>query len=188
MQSGILSPDLLWRNLIPVVMAGVNGIYGLITSIILIASITGPTNNGYNTYSLYTGCAHLAAGLCCGLSGLGSGICIGIGTSSKRIVLKTNSNDANDTYLYLSGVAGECSVMTCGAFDWSIKKAQMMLMRGRGKPGFAMPRSRNKKTEGGGDKIFVCMVLVQVFAGNIALYGMIASILLSQQQFYCESQ
>lgn len=27
---------------------------------------------------LFIGCTHLAAGLCCGLSGLGSGMCIGI--------------------------------------------------------------------------------------------------------------
>jgi hypothetical protein len=27
---------------------------------------------------MYTGCAHLAAGLCCGFSGLGSGMAIGI--------------------------------------------------------------------------------------------------------------
>lgn len=32
---------------------------------------------GVNQYSLYTGFAHLAAGLCTGLSGLASGICIG---------------------------------------------------------------------------------------------------------------
>ena len=76
--SGISSPDLLWRNLIPVVMAGVNGIYGLITSIILIGSIVPPGGDGLNVYSLHNGFAHLAAGLCCGLSGLGSGLAIGL--------------------------------------------------------------------------------------------------------------
>lgn len=29
-------------------------------------------------YSLYTGFAHLAAGLCCGLSAMAAGLCIGI--------------------------------------------------------------------------------------------------------------
>lgn len=29
-------------------------------------------------YSLFSGFAHLAAGLCCGLSGLAAGMCIGI--------------------------------------------------------------------------------------------------------------
>jgi len=78
MQSGLNSPDLVWRNLIPVVMAGVNRTYGLITSIILLSNIVAPDGNCYKTYSLYTGAAHLAAGLICGLSGLSSGMCIGI--------------------------------------------------------------------------------------------------------------
>uniref|UniRef100_A0A6S8XSD0 V-type proton ATPase proteolipid subunit n=1 Tax=Ditylum brightwellii TaxID=49249 RepID=A0A6S8XSD0_9STRA len=141
MQSGIRSPELIWRNLIPVVMAGVNGIYGLITSIILVGAISSPGNGGANTYSLYTGAAHLMAGACCGLSGLGSGVCIGI--------------------------AGDAAVQACGIYDWECKK----------------PGGRGKK--GGGDKLFVSMVLIQVFAGNIALYGLIASILLSQQVYYC---
>jgi len=156
MQSGIRSPDLIWRNLIPVVMAGVNGIYGLITSIILISNFASPDLNGYNSYSLYTGTAHLAAGLVCGLSGLGSGLCI--------------------------GVAGDASVHACGTWDFSMKQV-------RGGKGFGrrMGGGMDKKKQGGGDKIFVAMVLIQVFAGNIALYGLIASILLSQQTVYCNN-
>ena len=100
MKSGIHSPELIWRNLIPVVMAGVNGIYGLITSIIIISAIRAPIQtaadaNGYNThynaYSMYTGCAHLAAGLCCGLSGLGSGMAIG--AAGKSFVLASGFYD-----------------------------------------------------------------------------------------------
>jgi V-type H+-transporting ATPase 16kDa proteolipid subunit len=154
MQSGIKSPELVWRNLIPIVMAGVNGIYGLITSIVILGSISGPGNGGVNRYSLYTGCAHFAAGLCCGLSGLGSGACI--------------------------GVAGDAAIMACGAFDVQAKQAiggRKGKMPGRG--------GGNKDKAGGGEKLFVAMVLVQVFAGNIALYGLIASIILSQQVFFC---
>merc|ERR1712183_1080653 len=40
-------------------------------------SISKP-NDGVNVYSLYSGFAHLAAGLCCGLSGLAAGMAIGI--------------------------------------------------------------------------------------------------------------
>lgn len=152
MQSGIQSPDLVWRNLIPIVMAGVNGIYGLITSIVVHGSIAAPGDGGYNRYSLYTGAAHLAAGLCCGLSGLGSGACI--------------------------GVAGDAAIMACGTFDVDSKRS--LGRRSRfGRPG------GDKKKSGGGDKLFVSMVLVQVFAGNIALYGLIASIILSQQVYLC---
>ena len=151
MQSGIRSPELVWRNLIPIVMAGVNGIYGLITSIVILGSISSPADDGENRYSLYTGCAHLAAGVCCGLSGLGSGACIGI--------------------------AGDSAIMACGAYDVASKSS---IGRKRGARG-----GDGKKKSGGGEKLFVSMVLVQVFAGNIALYGLIASIILSQQVFYC---
>ena len=155
MWSGITAPELLWRNLIPVVMAGVNGIYGLITSIIIISNIRGPMAGGYYSYSMYTGCAHLAAGLCCGFSGLGSGMAIGI--------------------------AGNAAVHACGAYE------------SEGKPkaladgGFSRGRV-DKKKAGGGDKLFIGMVLIQVFAGNVALYGLIASILISQQNYYCGQQ
>ena len=44
---------------------------------IIQGSIEAP-QNGYSVYSLYTGFAHLAAGLCCGLSGMAAGMAIGI--------------------------------------------------------------------------------------------------------------
>ena len=77
MAMGIRSPELLMKNIIPVVMAGVLGIYGLIVAVIIQGSIVSP-QNGLSQYSLYTGFAHLAAGLCCGLSGLAAGMAIGI--------------------------------------------------------------------------------------------------------------
>jgi V-type H+-transporting ATPase proteolipid subunit len=72
-----MNPGLVMRNIIPVVMAGVLGIYGLIVAVIIQGSILSP-QNGLSQYSLYTGFAHLAAGLCCGLSGLAAGMAIGI--------------------------------------------------------------------------------------------------------------
>ena len=74
---GVMNPGLVMRNIIPVVMAGVLGIYGLIVAVIIQGSILSP-QNGLSQYSLYTGFAHLAAGLCCGLSGLAAGMAIGI--------------------------------------------------------------------------------------------------------------
>eukprot|EP00752_Nemacystus_decipiens_P010940 g9722.t1 len=74
---GVMHPQLVMRNIIPVVMAGVLGIYGLIVSVILLGSITAP-QNGTTVYSAYTGFAHLAAGMSCGLSGLAAGMAIGI--------------------------------------------------------------------------------------------------------------
>ena len=74
---GVMNPGLVMRNIIPVVMAGVLGIYGLIVAVIIQGSIVAP-QEGLSQYSLYTGFAHLAAGLCCGLSGLAAGMAIGI--------------------------------------------------------------------------------------------------------------
>ena len=54
------------------------GIYGLIVGVIIGQSITRPSNDRENSYSTYSGLAHLCAGLCCGISGLAAGLCIGI--------------------------------------------------------------------------------------------------------------
>jgi V-type H+-transporting ATPase proteolipid subunit len=76
---GVMHPDLVMRNMIPVVMAGVLGIYGLIVAVILNGKMDA------KTYGLFDGYAHLAAGLSCGLSGLGAGMAIGIvGDSGTR--------------------------------------------------------------------------------------------------------
>ena len=72
MSMGVLKPDKIIKSVIPVIMAGILGIYGLIVAVILNQRIGGNQN-----YKL--GYAHLASGLCCGLSSLGAGIAIGIG-------------------------------------------------------------------------------------------------------------
>jgi ATP synthase proteolipid subunit len=74
MAMGIRSPELLMKNIIPVVMAGVLGIYGLIVAVILNGKFTIPEASGFATYSQYNGFAHLASGLCVGLCSLASGL------------------------------------------------------------------------------------------------------------------
>ena len=69
---GVLKPDKIIKSVIPVIMAGILGIYGLIVAVILNQKI----GNEYTYKSAYS---HLASGLCCGLSSLGAGIAIGIG-------------------------------------------------------------------------------------------------------------
>ena len=70
----IMNPAGVMRNIIPVVMAGVIGIYGLIVSVILLNKVNPPSKG----YTEYQGFRDLAAGLCCCLCGLASGIAIGI--------------------------------------------------------------------------------------------------------------
>jgi len=69
---GVMNPQLVMRNMIPVVMAGVLGIYGLIISVIIVGLISS------TSYSEYKGFAHFASGLSVGLSALGAGMAIGI--------------------------------------------------------------------------------------------------------------
>lgn len=74
---GVMKPNLVMRNIIPVIMAGVLGIYGLIVAVILNGAITQPSNNE-TKFSSFSGYAFLAAGLCCGISGLAAGMSIGV--------------------------------------------------------------------------------------------------------------
>ena len=69
---GVMKPELVMRNVIPVVMAGIIGIYGLIVGVILIQALQK------TEYPLFNGFAHLASGLSCGLSGLAAGMSIGV--------------------------------------------------------------------------------------------------------------
>ncbi|XP_065313036.1 V-type proton ATPase 16 kDa proteolipid subunit c-like [Gordionus sp. m RMFG-2023] len=68
----VMRPELIMRSIIPVVMAGIIGIYGLVVAV-LIANGISRTN-----YSLYKGFLDLGAGLSVGLSGLAAGFAIGI--------------------------------------------------------------------------------------------------------------
>ena len=70
---GTLRPDLIMKSLIPVVMAGIIAVYGLVVSVLIVGAL-----NPSEPYSLYAGSVHLAAGLSCGLTGLAAGKAIGV--------------------------------------------------------------------------------------------------------------
>merc|ERR1712166_1098279 len=72
---GVMHPDMVMKSIIPVVMAGVLGICGLIVAVLLASGIKA---DGAYSYSSYSGFSALSAGLCCGLAGLAAGIAIGI--------------------------------------------------------------------------------------------------------------
>merc|ERR1712070_386536 len=72
---GVLHADMVMKSIIPIIMAGVLGIYGLIVAVLLGSAIEGDKPYGYASYSGYSA---LAAGLCCGMAGLSAGIAIGI--------------------------------------------------------------------------------------------------------------
>merc|ERR1719155_25001 len=48
---GVMHADMVMKSIIPVIMAGVLGIYGLIVAVLLGSSITGTEAYGYASYS-----------------------------------------------------------------------------------------------------------------------------------------
>ena len=60
-------------------MAGVLSIYGMIVGVIIASAVVAISGESlYSDYSQFTGYAHLAAGLTCGLCGLSCGIALGV--------------------------------------------------------------------------------------------------------------
>ncbi|KAH8401101.1 hypothetical protein KR009_003027, partial [Drosophila setifemur] len=68
----IKHPHLVMKSIIPVVMAGIIAIYGLVISVLLAGSLTK------EQYSGYKGFLNLSAGLAVGISGMAAGIAIGV--------------------------------------------------------------------------------------------------------------
>ena len=76
---GVNNPGQVMKALIPVVMAGVIGIYGLIVAVIISTNVEAPSNQNFQPrYSLFTGFGQFFAGLTIGLSGLAAGVCVGV--------------------------------------------------------------------------------------------------------------
>merc|ERR1712004_478224 len=69
----VMRPELIMKSIIPVVMAGIIAIYGVVVAV-LIAGQLKPAPE----YTLYKGFVHLGAGLAVGLSGLAASYAIGI--------------------------------------------------------------------------------------------------------------
>lgn len=69
---GITKPELVMKCLIPAIMAGILGIYGIVVSVTINSKIT------IANYPLYSGALHLAGGLTVGLCCLAAGFAIGI--------------------------------------------------------------------------------------------------------------
>jgi len=72
----VMRPEAIMKSIIPVVMAGIIAIYGVVVAV-LIAGQLAPAGVG-SDYTLYKGFVHLGAGLSVGLSGLAAGYAIGI--------------------------------------------------------------------------------------------------------------
>jgi len=157
--TGIRHPGSVMKNVIPVVMAGVIGIYGLIVAVILAESIPSPLDSRENQYSIFTAMAHLSAGLCCGISGLVAGGCIGI--------------------------VGDHGVRAVGYRASSISLFPSTAER----EGYATIPSADEGAEMGGsddqNKLFVGMLIMLIFSEALALYGLIVALIVSQKSYTC---
>ena len=69
----VMRPELIMKSIIPVVMAGIIAIYGLVVAVL----IAGNVQPG-GKYELTSAFLHLGAGLSVGLSGLAAGYAIGV--------------------------------------------------------------------------------------------------------------
>jgi V-type H+-transporting ATPase 16kDa proteolipid subunit len=164
LHTGIRHPKSVMKNVIPIVMAGVIGIYGLIVGVILAQSIQTPNSDRQNIYSIYSGMAHLAAGLCCGVSGLVAGGCIGI--------------------------VGDYGVRSVGYRASSITLFPTNRAEGEGYQNIP----DNEESGGGVDdvsgsddqnKLFVSMLIMLIFSEALALYGLIIALIVSQHDYTC---
>nr|GME20090.1 V-type proton ATPase 16 kDa proteolipid subunit [Ipomoea batatas] len=88
---GVMRPELVMKSIVPVVMAGVLGIYGLIIAVIISTGINPKTKS----YYLFDGYAHLSSGLACGLAGLSAGMAIGIVGDAGVSHVSSSSHRAN---------------------------------------------------------------------------------------------
>jgi len=71
----VLRPELIMKSVVPVVMAGIVGIYGLVVSVIIAQKIKV---GGSPEFGLFESFCGLGAGLSVGFSGLAAGYAIGI--------------------------------------------------------------------------------------------------------------
>jgi len=118
---GVGRPELVFKNIIPVVMAGVLSIYGLIVAVIIGTQVkaftTGDMTSAspYSDYSMYSGFSHFFAGVTCGLTSLSCGICIGIagdaGVRSVVAVPKTQPAKAAKLYVGMVLIQGTASAL-----------------------------------------------------------------------------
>jgi V-type H+-transporting ATPase proteolipid subunit len=85
---GVIDSSKITKSLIPIIMAGILGIYGVIVAVLINSSF-----NGAKDYVNYAkGYKIFSAGLCCGLSSLAAGLAIGVaGDAGVRAYAQTDA-------------------------------------------------------------------------------------------------
>lgn len=87
---GVIDSSKVIKSLIPIIMAGILGIYGLIVAVLLNIQIGSGGKDGAGL-DVQKGYQFLGAGLCCGLSSLAAGLAIGVaGDAGVRAYAQTD--------------------------------------------------------------------------------------------------
>eukprot|EP01123_Difflugia_compressa_P005430 TRINITY_DN1717_c0_g1_i1.p1 TRINITY_DN1717_c0_g1~~TRINITY_DN1717_c0_g1_i1.p1 ORF type:complete len:192 (-),score=27.27 TRINITY_DN1717_c0_g1_i1:159-734(-) len=111
LEAGRVHPGGVIKNLIPVVMAGMLGIYGLIISVFIVSSVS------YSHYSGYRSFAHLWSGSIVGLSCIPVGFCTGIvGCSSCAATGLVPPGTPKAQQLFVSMVLLQVFAGACGLY------------------------------------------------------------------------
>jgi len=160
---GVNYPSGVIKNIVPIVMAGVLGIYGLIVAVIITQGVKSPDGEARTTYSLYNGYAHLAAGLCCGFSCLAAGGTIGM------------IGDIGVQSFGLKASGGKRSWDTGEGADPSDARQ-----------GATAGGSGDAVNIEDANKLYVGLLIMLIFGEALALYGLIVALILSQNTFECE--
>jgi V-type H+-transporting ATPase proteolipid subunit len=85
---GVIDQGKIIKSMIPIIMAGILGIYGVILSVLLSSAISAKSSAELTGRDGYK---YLGAGLVCGLSSLASGLAIGVaGDAGVRAYAQTD--------------------------------------------------------------------------------------------------
>merc|ERR1719223_2014615 len=84
---GVIDSSKITKSLIPIIMAGILGIYGLIVAVLINSNFSATDYDKYGKgYKIFAG------GLCCGLSALAAGLAIGVaGDAGVRAFAQTDA-------------------------------------------------------------------------------------------------
>lgn len=163
---GVDHPAGVIKSIVPIVMAGVLGIYGLIVAVIITQSVSMPGGDGSNTYSSYNGYTHFAAGLCCGLSCLAAGGTIGV------------LGDAGVRAFGLKAEAGR-------KWFWGAGEGEDLGGGGGGGGEDGAAAVTRVAPAEAANKLYVGMLIMLIFSEALALYGLIVALILSQHNYSC---
>ncbi|PON85068.1 V-ATPase proteolipid subunit C [Trema orientale] len=195
---GVMRPELVMKSIVPVVMAGVLGIYGLIIAVIISTGI----NPKAKSYYLFDGYAHLSSGLACGLAGLSAGMAIGIvgdagvsGTNSashfarapaKRGPPQSNSGQAQSPMPPMNDHKPSTGLLLTPSsqpvfchyyYSYYHVIAGVIFYNFK----FVKLEDFRSRANAQQPKLFVGMILILIFAEALALYGLIVGIILSSR-------